>query len=144
MTGCAAVGDIVGAVSGLASGAATGNPAVGISVGIAARAAANELADRVALARRRNEQDAISAAVATLNTGESAAWAVDQRVSGDTHGEVRVLRVIQSSIATCKELLFSVVKDDEAQWFTTTACQNDTQWKWATAEPAVSRWMTLQ
>ena len=144
LTGCAAIGDLTGAVVGFVSGAVTGNPAIGIGVGIVVRAGTNELVDRVTRTRKSNEQDAIAAVVAGLNTGESGFWAVDQRMVGDAQGEVRVIRVIQTPLATCKELLFSVVSDNDARWFTTTACQQGDRWKWAAAEPAVSRWSSLQ
>lgn len=148
IAGCASVGDITGAVAGLASGAATANPAVGISVGVAVRAGTNEAIRTVSRNRQRNEQDAIAAAAAVLAAGESAAWAVDQRVTGDAHGEVQVLRVIETPLALCKELLFSVAAGDEEAgppaWFTTTACRQGERWKWAAAEPAVERWFNLQ
>ena len=148
LAGCAAVGDVTGALAGLASGAATANPAVGISVGIAVRAGMNEAMRTVSRRRQENEQDAIAAVAAGLQAGESAAWAVDQRIAGDAYGEVRVLRVIETPIALCKELLFSVVTVEEERessaWFTTSACQEGDTWKWAAAEPAVERWVNLQ
>lgn len=146
--GCAVVGDITGAVAGLASGAATANPAVGISVGIAVRAGTNEALDIISRRRQRNEQDAIAAVAANLAPGERRPWAVDQRLAGDARGEVEVVRVIENSLATCKELAFSVVKaegsESRAAWFTTIACQQGAAWKWAAAEPAVARWISLQ
>ena len=146
LAGCAAVGDVTGAVAGLVSGAITANPAVGIGVGIAVRAGTNEALDRVALARRRDEQDAIAAVAADLNPGDSGEWGIDQRMAGDARGEVRVLRVIETPLALCKELAFSVVgeKDGKPEWFATTACRVGQQWKWAGAEPAVQRWINLQ
>jgi hypothetical protein len=146
LSGCAAVGDITGAVAGVVSGAITANPAVGIGVGIAARAAANEAVARVSLSRQRNEQEAIAAAVADADVGESRPWTVDQRVTGDAHGEVRVIRLIETPLAMCKEVLFSVVAGDGAApaWFSTTACEAAGRWRWAAAEPAVERWGNLQ
>jgi hypothetical protein len=148
LAGCAAVGDVTGAIAGLVSGAATANPAVGISVGIAVRAGMNEVVRTVSRKRQRNEQDAIAAVAAELDVGEAAPWAVDQRVAGDAYGEVRVLRVIATPLALCKELLFSVVEGEEENlpraWFTTTACREGVAWRWAAAEPAVERWMNLQ
>ena len=74
LSGCAAVGDVTGAVAGVVSGAITANPAVGIGVGIAVRAAANEAVNRVALSRRRSEHDAIAAAIAETDVGETRPW----------------------------------------------------------------------
>ena len=145
--GCAAVGDITGAAAGLLTGAATANPAIGISVGIAVRSGTNELLDRVTRVRKANEHEAIAAA-AELEVGESRAWAVDQKIAGDAQGEVRVLRVLNTPLALCKELLFSVAEEKAGtlhrEWFTTTACQRGGEWKWAAAEPAVERWVNLQ
>jgi len=141
------MGDITGAAAGLLTGAATANPAIGISVGIAVRSGTNELLDRVTRVRKANEHEAIAAA-AELDVGESRVWAVDQKVVGDAQGEVRVLRVIDTPLALCKELLFSVAEEKTGtlrrEWFTTTACQRGGEWKWATAEPAVERWLNLQ
>ena len=146
VAGCAAVSDITGAVAGLASGAATGNPAVGIGVGIAVRAGTYGLLDRVARTRQRKEHDAIAAAVGETGVGETRPWAVDQRVVGDAHWEVRVMRVIETPLARCKEVAFSVVEGERATpaWFTTTACEHGGEWRWAVAEPAVERWVNLQ
>lgn len=148
LSGCAALGDMTGAVAGLLSGAITANPAIGISVGIAVRAGTNEAVRTASRKRQRNEQDAIAAAAAGLDVGEAAPWAVDQRVVGDAYGEVRVLRIIQTPLAQCKELLFSVAEGEEEKltrsWFTTTACEGDHAWQWAAAEPAVERWVNLQ
>jgi hypothetical protein len=148
LAGCAAVGDVTGAVAGLVSGAVTANPAVGISVGIAVRAGTNEAVRSVSRKRQRNEQDAIAAVAAGLDVGEAAPWAVDQRLAGDAYGEVRVLRVIETPLTRCKELLFSVLEGEEENapraWFTTTACEGDQAWRWAAAEPAVDRWTNLQ
>ena len=146
--GCAAVGDITGAVAGIVSGAATANPAVGIGVGIAVRAGTNEALDRVSRRRRQNEQEAIAGIVGDMNVGDTRNWSVDQRIAGDAYGEVRVLRVIESALAPCKELLFSVVRGEPGEarreWFATTACRDGERWRWAAAEPAVERWVNLQ
>ena len=146
LPGCAAVGDITGAVAGIVTGAISANPAVGIAVGVSVRAAATEGVRRVSLARQRNEQDAIADAIADAEVGESRAWAVDQRVIGDAYGEVHVVRLIETPLTVCKEVLFSVVAGAGASpaWFATTACDDGGRWKWAAAEPAVERWGNLQ
>jgi hypothetical protein len=108
LTGCAAVSDISGAVAGLAAGAATANPAVGIGVGIGVRAATAEMLRHVGRVRQSSEQDAISAAIGDAAPGETRPWSLDRNVGADTHGEVRVLRVIDTPIATCREIAFSV------------------------------------
>ena len=145
LPGCAGVGDVTGAVAGVVSGAITANPAVGIGVGIAVRAAATEAENRIVLSRQRNEQEAIAAAIADAGVGEIRPWGVDQRVTGDAYGEVRVIRLIETPLALCKEALFSVEgKGAERAWFSTTACEEGGRWRWAAAEPAVERWGNLQ
>jgi hypothetical protein len=73
---------------------------------------------------------------------------VDQRFAGDAYGEVRVIRVIDTPLARCKEVAFSVVKNAgepaSGAWFTSTACDQGGRWKWAVPEPAVERWTNLQ
>lgn len=133
-------------MAGLVTGAASANPAVGIAVGVSVRAATAEGVRRVSLARQRNEQDAIAGAIADAQVGERRTWAVDQRVTGDAYGEVHVVRLIETPLAVCKELLFSVISGEGGSpaWFATTACDDGSRWKWAAAEPAVERWGNLQ
>ena len=71
---------------------------------------------------------------------------LDRRVAGDAYGEVRVIRLIQTPLALCKEALFSVAagEGEEREWFSTTACDEGDRWRWAAAEPAVERWGNLQ
>jgi hypothetical protein len=148
LSGCSVIGDISGAVAAIATGAATANPIVGIGVGVAVKAGMDTAGKHVSRSRKRNEHDAIAAAVAEAGVGETRPWSVDQRVTGDAHGEVRVVRVIESSLAVCKEVVFSVVEtsDEPASpaWFWTTVCRDGARWTWAAAEPAVDRWLTLQ
>ena len=126
--------------------AATANPIVGISVGIGVKAAADQGLQYVAKRRQRDEHDAIVAMVHDMKPGERGHWVRSHLVgSGVDRGEVRVVRVIETPLATCKELLFSIADDDDnASWFTTSACQQGDKWKWAAAEPAVERWGNLQ
>jgi hypothetical protein len=98
--------------------------------------------------RHQEEQDAIAAAVADTPVGEIRQWALDRKAGRDTHGEVRVLRAIETPLASCKEAAFSIVDGDDQSasttWFTTFACREGERWKWAAAEPAVDRWGNLQ
>jgi hypothetical protein len=67
---------------------------------------------------------------------------------GNERGEVRVLRDIDTPLARCKEVLFSVesgkAAESDRQWFLASACRQGARWKWATAEPATERWTSLQ
>jgi hypothetical protein len=148
LTGCAAVSDITGAVAGFAAGALTANPAVGIGVGIVVRAGTAETLGRIARVRRDAEHQAIVAAIADAPAGERRTWSLDRTVAGDAHGEARVVRLIETPIAVCKEVAFTVTRGDDAvasgEWFTTIACFDGQNWRWAIAEPAVDRWANLQ
>jgi hypothetical protein len=63
---------------------------------------------------------------------------------GNEHGRLRVVRDIDSPLAACKELAFSVEDGKERSWFTTDVCKQEKAWEWASAEPAVARWGFLQ
>ncbi|MDB5862333.1 MAG: hypothetical protein JWO70_139 [Betaproteobacteria bacterium] len=147
LAGCGAIGGFVGAAASIATSFATANPALGLAVGVAAQSATDETLRYVARRRQHAEHDAIVAAVADMEPGQIRKWQHAHLVgSGTEGGEVRVLRLIETPLATCKELLFSVTKsaDKPAAWFTTTACRHGEVWKWAAAEPAVERWGNLQ
>ena len=143
LAGCSSMGGFAGAAAALATSAATANPIVGISVGIGVKAAADQGLQYVAKRRQRDEHDAIVAMVHDMKPGERGHWVRSHLVgSGVDRGEVRVVRVIETPLATCKELLFSVERDGDKpriDWFTTTACRNGDVWQWAAAEPAVAR-----
>ena len=148
LAGCSSIGGFLGAGAAFITGAATANPIIGISVGIGVKAAAEQGLQYLAKRKHRSEQDAIAEVVRDMQAGQSARWEhahpIGSRVD---RGEVRVVRVIETPLATCKELLFSLERDGEkprVDWFTTTACRNGDAWRWAAAEPAVERWGNLQ
>ena len=148
VSGCAVVSDISGAVAGFAAGTATANPAVAIGVGIAVKAVTREAVKYMAREQHQAEQNAIAAAAGDLQVGESQRWSVDRKIGRDTHGEVRVLRALDTALAFCKEIAFSIgdAIDENASptWYITVACRDAGGWRWATAEPAVERWGNLQ
>ena len=76
-------------------------------------------------------------------------WRIEHIVPiGNEHGQLRVVHEIDSPLAACKEIAFSV--DEGAggalkrDWFITAICKQDATWKWAAVEPAVERWGFLQ
>jgi hypothetical protein len=84
-----------------------------------------------------------------MDVGDRRPWKIRHDIPiGNEHGEVQVTRVIATPIALCKELIFSVDsgsgEDLKRALYTTQACQDGRQWKWALAEPAVERWGSLQ
>jgi hypothetical protein len=148
-SGCSSIGAASGAAAGVASGIFTSNPAVAIGVGIAVQAATDEAVARYMKSMHKDQQDLIAALAGDMPVGEVRLWSVKHTLPIENgHGEVRVIRAFGSSLALCKEFVFSVRDGDgpnaPAAWFTASACQQDKGWTWASAEPAVERWGNLQ
>jgi hypothetical protein len=149
LAGCKGAPQIAAVVAGGAAGGATANPAIGFAVGVATDAGANYVYRSFSKTRQGAEQDAIAQVAGDLPVGAEAAWKIEHTIPiGDEHGQLRVVRAIDSPLATCKELAFSVDegKDEHLKraWFTTAVCKQADTWKWAAAEPAVERWGFLQ
>jgi hypothetical protein len=143
--GCAGAAEVAGAVTGTASTFATANPAVGVGVGLGVRAATTAGLNYVFRRRHRYAQDEVAGVVGSLAPGETRPWRIEYTVPvGNAHGEVHLLRAIDTPLAACREALFSVVEGEAArQWFVVTACRGAEGWKWASAEPATGRWGSL-
>lgn len=150
LAGCSAIGGIAGAVAGVATGTFSSNPAVGIGVGIAVQAATDTAIQNIFRNMQRSEQDRIASLAGDMAIGDVQPWDIHHRIPfNDERGQLQVVGVIDNAIASCKEVMFSVVegkKDAPVQhWFITQTCrQSDGQWRWAAAEPAVARWGSLQ
>jgi hypothetical protein len=149
LCGCRDLGTIAGIASGSASAAATGNPGIGVAVGIGVSAAGNFLVHYNSRVRAGAEQDVIAATAGDLPVGGTAQWAIHHTIPiGNEHGELRVADVITTPIATCKEVVFTVMSgagaDAPREWYWTNVCRDPKGWKWATAEPAAQRWGSLQ
>jgi len=133
----------------VSTGVVTSNPGIGIGVGIAVQAATDEAVKRVMKSLHGDQQTAIAAMAGELPVGETKPWRVKHALLVENgHGEVRVLREFDSALATCREFAFSVVDGEKpgapADWFVASICKDQDGWKWASAEPAVERWGTLQ
>jgi hypothetical protein len=149
LAGCNATAQIAAVIGGGAAGGATGNPAIGFAVGVAVDAGATYAIRYYGRSRQGAEQDAIAQVAGDLPVGTEAAWKIVHTIPiGDEHGRLRVVRLIDSPLATCKELAFSVDEGSgdklEQSWFTSDICKQAANWKWASAEPAVERWGFLQ
>jgi hypothetical protein len=136
-------------VTGGVAGAASGNPIVGFAVGVAFDAGATYVIRYYGRTRQGSEQDAIAEVAGQLPVGTEAAWKIEHTIPiGDEHGHLRIVREIDSPLAACKEVAFSVDegKGDKLKraWFTSDICKQSERWKWASAEPAVERWGFLQ
>jgi hypothetical protein len=148
-SGCASIGAASGAAAAAATGIVTANPAVGVGVGIAVQAATDEAVNRFMKNMHADQQDMIAQTAGRLPVGGMDIWRVKHQLPVENgHGQVRVTRAFSSALALCKEFVFSV-QDGEAadapeQWYTASTCHDAGGWKWASAEPAVERWGTLQ
>jgi hypothetical protein len=145
LAGCSSVGSFAGAVAGIATGTATANPAVAIAVGIGVKTA-TDAASKVAGRRiRQAEQDQIAEVAGELGPGETRSWEARYAIAFfNQRGEVRVTGVIDTQLALCKEILFSVEEGEASSWFAASVCRQADRWKWANAEAAVERWGNLQ
>src|SRR3978361_1059134 len=136
LAGCKAAPQIAAVITGGAAGGATGSPAIGVAPGVANDAGANYLFRYYSRTRQGAEQDAIAEIAGTLPVGTEATWKIEHTIPiGDEHGRLHVIRAIDSPLAACKEVVFSVDdgKDEKLQrsWFTTSICKQAETWKWA-------------
>ncbi len=167
LAGCGSVltegtGDAAGIAGAGIAGAVTKNATVGAAIGLGVRSVANFGLQIEERAVHRVEQDRIAAAAGALPEGAAGVWSVSHRVpiEADQHGELVVTRILAArpttgTAFTCKEIVFSVDrgkpldpgKPDSMQgrgFYTATVCLDGANWKWASAEPAVERWGSLQ
>jgi hypothetical protein len=144
--GCSSIGQITGIIVGGATGGATGNPAVGFAVGVGTAALTDYATKHITKSWHQGEQDAIAATAGPLAIGTQTPWRVIHSLPiGNEHGELAVVRQIDNPLAPCKQVVFSVVDDDDPPaWYSVDICQQGERWKWASAEPAVERWGYLQ
>lgn len=155
LSGCGSVltastADVAGIAGAGIAGAVTKDATVaaGIGLGVASAAGAGlQYSERVVHGR---EQDQIAEAAGPLPVGQVGHWSVshDIPIEDDEHGDLVVTRLIGAEDFNCKEIVFSVdtteKKAEHRAFYTATVCRDGKTWKWATAEPATSRWGSLQ
>ena len=145
LASCRAAGDVAGVIAAGTTGSASANPAVGIAVGIAVRSGVNALVKYIVRKRRTGEQDAIAEAAGAAPIGAARAWEIRHFIPiGNTRGQLEPVREIVTPLATCREIVFTIVDGDDREVYTTTLCREGETWRWAAAEPAVDRWGFLQ
>ena len=147
----ASTADLAGVAGAGVAGAVTKSPAGAAAIGLGVASAANGGLQIVERNVHGREQDQIAAAAGALQTNEVGQWKVTHTIpiENDEHGEVVVVRLIGSADFDCKDIIFSVDTIDQKEgvrkaFYTATVCKDGTQWKWASAEPATSRWGALQ
>lgn len=145
LQGCQLLPAIGGVAAGAGAGSASANPAVGIAVGIAVRSGLEALANYIDRKRVTGEQDAIAAAAGEAPLGQARPWEIRHTIPiGNERGELEPVREFVTPLATCREIVFTVVDGDERDILSTTLCHHPEGWRWAAAEPAVPRWGYLQ
>ena len=150
--GCAnTVADLSGIATGGTVGAVTANPIVGYSVGMGTRAAVAAGVKYVMRDLHKDEQDVIAGVAGRMREGETQLWRVEHDLPfgyADENGAVQVTRVIETPIASCREILVTIEEGEGAKAtrgiYVGSICRQGDTWKWATAEPAVERWGYLQ
>jgi hypothetical protein len=142
-----------GGIAGAAiAGSVTRNAAVATGIGLGAVAAASAGVQYTQRVMHTYTQDMIAEAAGPLAVGAVAPWAAVHSVpiEPDEKGRVTVSRVISTGTLDCKEIVFSVdtpaTKDKPADssFYVASVCRDGKAWKWASAEPAVARWGSLQ
>ncbi|MDD2862117.1 MAG: hypothetical protein PHI71_13755 [Acidiphilium sp.] len=150
LSGCASIGAISGAVAGASTGAATANPLAGYATAVAVNAAVSTAQKRIARARDHKEQTRVAEAAGPLGPGQTASWNVKYIIPffANHHGTVRVLRTIDTPLAQCRQILFTLQTGHAPHVhqtpYTTDICRDPQGWRWALAEPAVGRWQYFQ
>jgi hypothetical protein len=141
--GCSLGPAAAGVAAGGTAAAISANPVVGYAVGLGVRAGANELLKYYVRVRQTAEQDAIANAAGEAPLGSSRRWEIRHTIPiGNARGSLAVVAEIPNPLARCREVMFSTDGGDSP--FITQVCHDRHRWHWATAEPAVDRWGTLQ
>jgi hypothetical protein len=108
--GCSSIGGFTGAIAGVAAGSVSSNPAVGVGIGVAVQAATDEAIATVFRHMQRDEQDRIAMLAGTMRIGDKQPWDIHHLMPfSDEHGELQVVRDIDTPLAQCREILFSVI-----------------------------------
>ena len=146
LAGCKEIGAVAGIASGSATGAATGNPGLGIAVGVAVGTASEFVSRYYSRVQDGSEQDVIAGTAGRLPVGGEAPWRIRHFIPfGNEQGTLRVVDEIDTPIAVCKEVVFSVTEGKAPPtYYSVDVCRDPKGWKWATAEPAVSRWTVIK
>ncbi len=142
--------DVAGIAGAGIAGSVSKDAAVGAAIGLGVRSIADTGLKYVERRVHRAEQDRIASIAGVTEVGAVAPWAIDHDIpiEDDQHGHLSVVRTVGDGDLACKEIVFSVETGKpevlRRGFYTATVCQDGKIWKWATAEPAVERWGSLQ
>jgi hypothetical protein len=155
LSGCeslltATTADVAGIAGAGIAGAVTKSPTAAAAIGLGVAAGANAGLQYVERNVHKAEQDQIAQAAGPLDPGAVGHWSVSHKIpiEANEHGDVVVTRVVGTSDFNCKEIIFSVDTGEKTgphrAFYTAAVCQDGQTWKWASAEPATTRWGSLQ
>ena len=155
LSGCGSVltegtADVAGIAGAALATSVTKSAAGAAAIGLGVRSLASEGLKYVERRVHKSEQDAIAQAAGPLEPGAVAPWSVRHNVpiEDDAAGQVTISRSFGVTAFRCKEVVFSVetiTRHGPARaFYTANICQDGPFWRWASAEPAVSRWGGLQ
>jgi hypothetical protein len=142
--------DLAGVGGAAAAHAVTSNATVTTAIGLGVTSIALSALKSEERAVHGAEQDRIAEAAGPLPVDTVGTWSVNHSVpiEDDEKGEVVVSRDVGAADLHCREIVFSVDTKQDGQparaFYTATICLDGTHWKWASAEPATSRWGALQ
>ena len=138
-------------VSGTAiAGKITTNATVASGIGLGVLAASQAGVKALERDYHGDQQDRIAEVAGTLKVGQVGRWKSQHRIQleADEAGRVTVSRLIGAADLSCKEIVFTVdaVKEQStvSAFYVATICRDAAKWRWASAEPATSRWGALQ
>lgn len=149
LSACSSVAPVAGAVAGVTSAAFTANPAVAYAVATSVNAATDAAVKYAARQWHQGEQQALASAIGQLSDERIPhPWSLD-RAGGlsRVQGTLTVVRAFKTPLAICREAVLNIAASDSVQpveRYTVYACWDRARWRWANAEPAVSRWGGLQ
>lgn len=153
LTGCDSLvnegsAELAGLGSAALAGAVTRDTAITAGIGVGVLSATRAGLDYTRRRLQRAEQDSIAAAAGPLAPGAVARWSVTHSnpMGTDHAGQVAISREIGALGLACREIVFSVAGEVEAEteFFTAIICRQGERWKWASAEPATEHWGALQ
>jgi len=146
----ATTADVAGIAGAGVAGAVTKSPAAAAAIGLGVAAGANAGLQYVERDVHKAEQDQIAQAAGPLDPGTVGHWSVSHKIpiEANEHGDVVVTRVVGTSDFNCKEIIFSVDTIEKTgphrAFYTAAVCHDGQTWKWASGEPATTRWGSLQ
>jgi hypothetical protein len=155
LPGCTSVyregsADVAGIGGAAIAAAITSNAAVSAGIGLGVQSLARTGVQYTERRLHGNEQDEIARVAGTLPVGGVARWQIEHeiRLEPNEGGQVSVSRVIGAGNLQCKEIVFSVDREEKGlpaeSFYVATVCQSGDTWRWASAEPATERWGALQ